>query len=334
MNASVWAGLGLTLIAGVMAGNCMLPMKFVQKWKWENIWLVFTLASLLVFPWALGFARGGDILALYGSLPLSAFAAPVLFGLSWGVAQVLFGLSVARLGMALGVAIVIGMGSLLGTLVPLFFQHLSVLGTGRGGLILAGLAAMLAGIVVSARAGRLREAPAAGGRPSNYRSALLMAIVCGFLAPMLNYSFAFAEAIGQAAVKSGVAPVDAAYAIWPVALTAGMVPNLLYSLYLLNRNGTWKLFRVEARAAWLSLGMAVLWMGAMSLYGTAAAMLGELGTSVGWALFQIFIIMSANLSGLVTGEWKSAPAKAKGLLWWGLSLLAVATVVIAITNRG
>ncbi len=334
MNGSVWAGLALSLAAGVMAGNSMLPMKFARQWKWENIWLVFTLASLLVFPWALGFARGGDILALYGALPLSAFAAPVLFGMSWGVAQVLFGLSVARLGMALGFAIVIGMGSLLGTLVPIFFQRPEVLATGRGVLILAGLLAMVAGIILSSKAGRLREAPAAGERPSNYGSALLLAVICGFLAPMLNYSFAFAEAIGEAAVKSGVAPVDAAYTIWPVALTSGMVPNLIYSLYLLNRNHTWKLFRVDARAGGLAMGMGVLWMGAMSLYGVAAALLGELGTSVGWALFQIFIIMSANASGLVTGEWKTAPLKARRLLWQGLALLAVSTVVIAFTNRG
>ena len=333
MNTSVLAGLGLSLIAGVMAGNCMLPLKFVRKWKWENSWLLFTLTSLLIFPWMLGFARGGDLMALYRSLPASAFIVPVAFGMSWGVAQVLFGLSVARLGMALGFAIVIGMGSLLGTLVPIFFQRPEVLASGRGALILAGLAAMVAGIVISARAGRLREVPAEGERPSRYGPALAMAIVCGFLAPMLNYSFAFAEAIGQAAVKAGVAPVDSAYTIWPIALTAGMVPNLAYSLYLLTKNRTWGLFRTEPRAGALAIGMGVLWMGAMSLYGVAASLLGELGTSVGWALFQIFIIMSANASGLITGEWKSAPAQARGLLWKGLALLAVATVVIAVTNR-
>ncbi len=52
--------------------------------------------------------------------------------------------------------------------------------------------------------------------------------------------------------------------------------------------------------------MGLLWMGSMAVYGVSAANLGALGTSVGWALFQIFMIMTASASGIVTGEWKAA----------------------------
>ena len=74
-------------------------------------------------------------------------------------------------------------------------------------------------------------------------------------------------------------------------------------------------------------------MGAFALYGVGSVYLGVLGTSVGWALFQIFMIMTANLSGVLTGEWKSAPANATKGLWAGLGLLAFATTVIAAANR-
>ena len=60
--------------------------------------------------------------------------------------------------------------------------------------------------------------------------------------------------------------------------------------------------------------------------------LGVLGTSVGWALFQIFMIMTANLSGVLTGEWKGAPKSAVYRLSIGLALLAVATVLMALGN--
>jgi hypothetical protein len=40
---TVWLGLGMTLVAGLLAGNSMLPMKFVKRWQWENTWLVFSL---------------------------------------------------------------------------------------------------------------------------------------------------------------------------------------------------------------------------------------------------------------------------------------------------
>ena len=82
----------------------------------------------------------------------------------------------------------------------------------------------------------------------------------------------------------------------------------------------------------MGLGMGIFWMGAMSLYGVGSVFLGTLGTSVGWALFQIFMIMTANLSGVLTGEWKGAPRAAILRLSIGLALLAAATILIALGN--
>jgi L-rhamnose-H+ transport protein len=79
--------------------------------------------------------------------------------------------------------------------------------------------------------------------------------------------------------------------------------------------------------------MGVLWMGAMSIYGVAAVFLGALGLSVGWGLLQIFNIMGANVSGILTGEWRAAPPGALRTLYTGLALLACATVILAAGNR-
>ena len=53
MPQSLPIGIVLVLLAGLMAGNCMLPIKFNRRWKWENTWFVFSLVSLVVLPWAL-----------------------------------------------------------------------------------------------------------------------------------------------------------------------------------------------------------------------------------------------------------------------------------------
>ena len=331
------AGILLTIVAGALAGNCMLPMKFVRRWKWENVWLAFTLVSLLILPWALAFLLVRDLPAVYAALSPSDWLAPVAFGAGWGVAQVLFGLSIARLGLALGYAIIIGLGALFGTLVPLLAQDPGVLRTGRGALIAAGVLVMLAGIGVSALAGRSRERQGGAAHDpgnSRYGAAVTLAIVCGLLAPMINYSFAFGQGIAEEAVRQGSTARDASYAVWPVGLLGGLVPNLAYSVWLLNRNGTWSLFTpatADLRAASL---MGALWMGSMACYGLAAGFLGRLGTSVGWALFQIFMIMTANLSGVLTGEWKGASAGARRLLWSALALLILATVVLSAGNAG
>ena len=312
----------------------MLPMKFARRWPWENTWLVFSVVSLVVLPWALALALVNDVGAVYAALPASAYLAPLAFGAGWGIAQVLFGLSIARLGMALGYAIIVGLGALLGTLVPLFVKNREVIGTGRGALILSGVAIMVLGIAVSARAGKAREGSGGRAAGGSYAAALAVAVLCGLMAPMLNYAFAFGQSIADEAVRQGASPEAAGYAVWPVALLGGLIPNLAYPCWLLSRNRTWKHFRGSWHPdVWFGCLMGVFWMGAVALYGVSSVYLGALGTSVGWALFQIFMIMTANLSGVLTGEWKTAPPGAARGLWTGLGLLAIATAVIAAGNR-
>jgi len=327
-------GVALTLLGGILAGICMLPMKFPKRLQWENTWLLFSLVALLFLPWALAWILVPEVLAVYGGLPARAFLAPVAFSAGWGVAQVLFGLSIARLGVALAYAIIIGLGTVLGTLVPLFVKAGQVVGTWRGTLIFAGIAVMVAGIAVSAWAGRMRERAASAAAAQSYGGALALAVLCGLLAPMLNYAFAFGESIAAAAVRQGASSTRAVYAVWPVALLGGLAVNVAYAGWLLSRNRTWGRYRQAWRSeAWSGCLMGILWMAAMAVYGVSSVYLGVLGTSVGWALFQIFMIMTANLSGVLTGEWAQAPPAARRRLWFGLALLASATIVIALGNR-
>jgi L-rhamnose-H+ transport protein len=326
MTERRWIGLALTLAAGLLAGNCMLPMKFARRWPWESVWLVFSIVSLLILPWTLAFLTIGNPFVVYSELPARAFLTPGLFGAGWGVAQILFGLSVARLGMALGYAIVVGLGALLGTLIPLIVQHRDIAFSTRADQIWVGVVVMIAGIAVAAWAGRKREGAQAHGR---YGSAILIAILCGVLAPMLNYAFAFGGSIANEAVRLGRSSERAGYAVWPIALLGGLVPNVFYTLFLLARNGSWKSLRADWRSeAWCGVAMGGLWMGAFAIYGVGSVYLGALGTSAGWALFQIFMIMTATASGMLTAEWKGSPIAAKFGLAAGLVLLSAATVLI------
>lgn len=337
MSESLVLGIGLTMVAGLMSGNCMLPMKFARSWKWEHIWLVFSLVSLLVIPWALAFALVGNLLGTYQALPIRQLAIPFSFGMGWGVAQVLFGISVARLGLGLAYAIIVGLSALLGTLVPLFVQ----LREGTAGhtlaLVLTGVTAMVAGICLASWAGELRERgkPGISSQPRRaYFGALMLAILCGLAAPMLNYSFAFGQDIAREAIRLGTPQVRAGYAVWPVGLAGGLIPNVAYSLYLLSRNQSWAVFRsTTVPDGFRAALMGVLWMGAFALYGMGALYLGSYGTSIGWGLLQIFMILTATLSGVLTGEWNRSPLLAKRVLGLGLTSLVGATVLLALANR-
>src|SRR3984957_2855694 len=157
MVPSLPRGIALTLLAGLMSGNCMLPLKFNRHWKYENTWLVFSVVSLVILPWALALGLVDHIFQTYRSLSLFQIAVPFLFGMGWGIAQVLFGISVVRLGLGLAYAIIVGLGALLGTLVPLFVQHRSQVGGPEILEILLGVAVMILGIGLSTWGGQIRE---------------------------------------------------------------------------------------------------------------------------------------------------------------------------------
>lgn len=225
-------GFALTLLAGLLSGTCMVPMKYARRWPWECVWLVFTIVSLIILPWALALKNVADLLAVYRSLAPVTFGPSLLFGAGWGIAQVLFGLCIARLGMALGYAVIVGLGALFGTLVPLLVKHRDVAASYRGVLVFCGVAVMIVGVALAAWAGRMREKNGTAARPareSGYSTALGLAVLCGILASMLNYAFAFGDGIARQAVRMGNSPESAGYAVWPIALLGGFVPNVSYA---------------------------------------------------------------------------------------------------------
>jgi L-rhamnose-H+ transport protein len=336
MDWSLTSGLLFVLIAGIMVGTCMTPLRFITNWQWEHAWLIFSAVSLLVIPMALAALTVPDALNFYRSLAWHELSAPLLFGLGWGIAQVLFGISVIRLGMALAFAIIVGMGSLIGTVGPVAVQHPEVLSTLRGVKLAAGTLLMLAGIFVLSLAGMRREAAARVTSrgdvlvpDAGYRSGLTIAIVSGLLASMLNYALAFGHGIETRAVLIGAPSSRATFAVWPAALAGGFLPNAAYSLYLLGKNRTWKRFVRWWPDVWFATLMGALWMGAVALYGVASNRIGTLGTSVGWALYQIFMILTANLSGAIAGEWRGSKKDVLQVLGVGLALLVLATIVLA-----
>jgi len=61
-----------------------VPMKFVQRWKYENIWLVFALSGLVVFPWLLTATTVPHLGAVYRLTSTHSIIAITGFGLCWG----------------------------------------------------------------------------------------------------------------------------------------------------------------------------------------------------------------------------------------------------------
>jgi len=110
--------------------------------------------------------------------------------------------------------------------------------------------------------------------------------------------------------------------------------NFTYSLYLLRRNRTFRLFGEPGTAHYWGLGilMGLDWMAGMAAYGAGALSLGKLGTSMGWILFIASMIIVANVSGALTGEWKGSSPRTLGIMAAGIATLMIAIIVVGMTG--
>jgi L-rhamnose-H+ transport protein len=79
--------------------------------------------------------------------------------------------------------------------------------------------------------------------------------------------------------------------------------------------------------------MGALWMGSVAIYGSATTLLGVVGASIGWSIYQICIILTANVSGWIAGEWQGISRLSRLALWGGLIMLASATLAITYGNH-
>lgn len=338
-------GLAFIFASGMMAGSTLSPIKFMRRYRFENYWLIHSLVGTVIIPWTLALATIPNLIRIYVSMPLHALVLPPLFAFSWGIASTLGGLCVARIGLSLTYAFVIGFGAAAGALVPLLYFSPDTLFTSAGHFILAGVAVMILGLFVVARAGHAKEQKErVATETSDQRGSvsvikgsflvgLTMAIIAGILSAGLNFSFAFGGRIEQAAISAGASRNDATYALWALAMVGGMIPNLAYPLILCVRNRSWTVFRSGARTDMpLSILMGTLFMGSTTIYGLGALRLGALGTSVGWAIMQIMQIVVGNMGGWLTGEWKLAGFTATRNMIAGLLILTIASIGMAFGN--
>ncbi len=197
VNNQFWLGMAIILGSGLLNGGFALPMKYCRSWKWENTWLVFSLVGILLVPWTLAFGLVPGLTHVYASVTLRALLLPMLFGLLWGFAQVTFGISLRLVGVALTIAVVSGLASLSGSLVPLLAFHPEDLFRPRGLLLLLSIPFLIVGLILYAYAGRAREKEQAtpdtesSPRKSGFSTGMALCIFTGVFGSCYNLGFAF-----------------------------------------------------------------------------------------------------------------------------------------------
>ena len=337
MNA--WMGFSLVVVGGIMQGTYFLGLKYVSPWKWENIWSIYSVFGLLVLPVGLAVATVPHLGEMLERAPTSAVFMVFLFGAGWGIGSVLAGLGVAKMGMAMGVSVLLGVTAAIGTFVPLVANTPQLVFTSKGLLVILSVVVLLVGVGLAAVAGKKRDestsAQPVAIEKGSFRAGLLICIFSGIFSAMLNMAFAFSQPVVKAGIETGASNFGALNAVWMVALAGGFIANGGYTCYLLTRNRTWPNFTFSGTGLFWIYGliMGVLWTGGVVLYGRGAASMGQIGAVIGWPLFMAVMIVASTIWGFVTGEWKGASNRAKQYMVAGMVVLLIASALVGIANR-
>lgn len=336
-------GLGfvLGLIAGLLNGSYAVPMKKTPKWAWENIWLIWTSTALLIFPWTIALVTVGDLGTIYANAGWSEIGRVFFFGVLWGLGIIALGEAIAAVGISLSFAICLGGSIAIGSFVPMV-RDPQIFGKDYGQIAAAGIALLTAGVVVCAVAGMRKERQAKvqscsedkSARPS-YTRGIIYCILSAIGLSFINIGMDSAGEIRKA-VAARVSEGSAALndPVWTIVLFGGFVVNALYCVIQLSKNKTWKSYGAQGSGNhwFFGLLMGLLWMASVALFGRAAVMMGDLGSSAGWALFMGTSILISNIWGILFGEWREGRGTPLRTMWTGLAIIIIAIAIIGYAN--
>jgi L-rhamnose-H+ transport protein len=196
-------------------------MKFTQRWQWENSWIGFSTVAYLLSPWFLALLLVSHFPSMLWEVPLRVLAATLLFGVGWGLGALSMGVGFRYLGMAITYAIVLGLASSIGTLVPLLVLTPERAFTRQGLSVMLGVVIALVGTAVVSWAAWERDAKRKSpetqsseeGPRKSLALGLALCVSSGLLSACGNLGFAFGSKISQKALELGAGPTGSASAI-------------------------------------------------------------------------------------------------------------------------
>jgi L-rhamnose-H+ transport protein len=328
----------LVLCAAIMNAAYALPMKLNKKWAWEHSWFAFSVFGVAVVPTLIALLTVPGLWSTYTSVSAGTLAAMVVFGASWGVSLVFFGLALTRLGVAITFAVCLGTSAAVGALTPLIAQHANMVMTRQGALIFLGVFVILLGVALCGLAGKNREAALqreSATTRQGFLGGFLLAFISGILGSMLNLGLAFGGSIQRSAQQHGASPAMMSNAVWLPCLYAGFLPGAIYCFFLMRKNGNLSALRLPGTWYYWLVGasMGTLWFGSIILYSISTIKLGDLGTAIGWPLFLAAIVVASTGFGILTGEWKRTGTGPIRTMLLGVSFLVLAIAILSYAGR-
>ena len=335
-------------LGGLASASFYVPYRGVKKWSWEIYWLTGGIFSWLLAPWFFASIQTEDLLGVLGRAETPTIVWPIVFGMLWGFGGLTYGLTMRYLGLSLGMAVVLGLCTVFGTLIPPVFQgdfSAKLLETTTGNITLLGLAITLFGIFVVAMAGAKKDAALTSDQKAeavaefDFRKGIWVAIFSGIMSSCFAFGLAAGEPIKALSAAAGTGPLWTGLPILCLVMFGGLLTNAIWCAWLIvsNRSGSqWFGSGTAAGAPLLAnfLLCAVAgtaWYFQFFFYTMGESQMGQFGYS-SWTLHMASIIIFGTIWGFAFREWKDAAPRVKATVWTGVGLLVFATVVIGYGN--
>jgi L-rhamnose-H+ transport protein len=351
MPANPLLGVVFHWLGGLASASFYVPFRGVKRWSWEIFWITGGLFSWVFAPWFFAAVQTHDLMGVMAQVPAKTVFWCMVFGMLWGFGGLTYGLTMRYLGLSLGMAVVLGLCTVFGTLIPPIFQGefaAKLLDSASGRIILLGLAVTLAGIVVVALAGARKDAALSSEQKAaviaefDFRKGIAVAIFSGIMSACFAFGLAAGEPVKALSAAAGTGPLWTGLPTLCLVMGGGLVTNLIWCGFLILRNrsaGQW-IGRVESIAEgapplalnYLLCAVAgTAWYFQFFFYTMGESQMGRFGFS-SWTLHMASIIIFGTLWGFAFREWKDAAPRVRAMVWSGVGLLVLATIIIGYGN--
>ena len=339
-------------IGGFASGSFYMPYKKVKGWNWESFWIVGGMFSWLIVPPVAAYLTIPGFVEIIQATSGSILLLTYFFGVLWGIGGLTYGLGVRYLGVSLGSSIILGLCMVFGALIPALYYDVNpvegkdtfsqMISSNWGMTVLGGLLLCVIGIVVSGKAGVMKEKEMKAVS-TEYKFALGMtvAIVSGILSACFNFGLEAGQSMSQVANAVWVAshPGEGEFlyrnnVVYVVLLWGGLTTNFIWCMVLNFRNKSFGDYTNKSTPLlknYLFSALAgTMWFLQFFFYGMGESKLGNGASS--WILHMAFIILIANVWGLVLRQWKGVGKKTNATIIAGIAIIILSVLLVGYGN--
>jgi L-rhamnose-H+ transport protein len=186
-------------------------------------------------------------------------------------------------------------------------------------------------------------APSSKSTATEYKFALglTVAIISGVLSACFNFGLeagsSMATVANDAWTSANPGQGEFLYrnnVVYVVLLWGGLTTNFIWCMILNARNKTFGDYankKTPLVSNYLLSALAgTTWFLQFFFYGMGESRLGNGASS--WILHMSFIILIANMWGLISKEWKGASGKTRGMLFAGVATIILAVLIVGYGN--